>query len=43
MDHVVHGTPFVTQGADSVANMSAIDSAYEAAGLPIRGLSGLLG
>ncbi len=36
-DHVVLGTPFPTAGADSVANMAAIDAIYQAAGLPIRG------
>ncbi len=35
-DHVAHGTPFVTSGADSVANMAAIDAVYRAAGLPPR-------
>jgi len=36
-DHVAHGTPFPTRGADSIANMAAIDSIYTAAGLPVRG------
>jgi predicted dehydrogenase len=36
-DHVVHGAPFPTRGADSVANMAAIDAVYLAAGLPLRG------
>ena len=35
-DHVAHGTPFVTSGADAVANMAAIDAIYRAAGLPPR-------
>ncbi len=38
VDHLVHGAPFPTSGADSVANMAAIDAVYEAAGLPRRGL-----
>lgn len=38
-DHVVHGTPFPTQGADSINNMAAIDAIYTAAGLPIRGVA----
>ena len=38
VDHLVHGTPFPTSGADSVANMAAIDAVYTAAGLPLRGL-----
>jgi predicted dehydrogenase len=37
VDHVIHGTPYPTQGADSVANMAVIDAVYEAAGLPPRG------
>ena len=37
VDHLVHGAPFPTAGADSIANMAAIDSVYEAAGLPVRG------
>jgi len=36
-DHVTHGTPFPTKGADSIANMAAIDAMYSAAGLPLRG------
>ncbi|MEL6981437.1 MAG: Gfo/Idh/MocA family oxidoreductase, partial [Actinomycetota bacterium] len=38
VDHLVHGAPFPTSGADSIANMAAIDAVYQAAGLPIRGL-----
>ncbi len=38
VDHLVHGVPFPTSGADSIANMAAIDAVYQAAGLPIRGL-----
>ncbi|MEM7322182.1 MAG: gfo/Idh/MocA family oxidoreductase, partial [Actinomycetota bacterium] len=38
VDHLVHGAPFPTGGADSVANMAAIDAVYTAAGLPVRGL-----
>ena len=37
VDHLVHGAPFPTRGADSVANMAAIDAVYTAAGLPVRG------
>lgn len=37
VDHVRVGTPFPTQGADSIANMTAIDEIYQAAGLPLRG------
>jgi predicted dehydrogenase len=37
IDHLIHGTPFPTQGADSIANMAAIDAVYQAAGLPLRG------
>ncbi len=37
VDHVVHGARFPTQGADSIANMAAIDAVYIAAGLPLRG------
>ncbi|MCP3987605.1 MAG: Gfo/Idh/MocA family oxidoreductase [Actinomycetia bacterium] len=37
VDHVVHDAPFPTQGADSIANMAAIDAVYTAAGLPLRG------
>ncbi len=36
-DHVCHGTPFSTQGDDSIQNMAAIDAIYVAAGLPLRG------
>ncbi len=36
-DHVLTGAPFVTQGADAVNNMAAIDRIYQAAGLPLRG------
>ena len=36
-DHVTHGTAFPTKGADSIANMAAIDAIYSAAGLPVRG------
>lgn len=36
-DHVIHGSPYPTQGADSVANMAVIDACYAAAGLPRRG------
>lgn len=39
VDHLVHGAPFPTSGADSIANMAAIDAVYTAAGLPLRGLS----
>ena len=39
-DHVTHGTPFPTQGQDSIDNMAAIDAVYTAAGLPLRGASG---
>ncbi len=38
VEHVIHGTGFVTSGADSVNNMRAIDAIYEAAGLPLRGM-----
>lgn len=38
VDHVQLGTPFPTQGDESIANMAAIDQMYTAAGLPIRGL-----
>jgi len=38
VDHVRIGTPFPTSGADSIANMTGIDSVYTAAGLPLRGL-----
>lgn len=37
-DHVIHGTPYSTQGDDSINNMAAIDSMYEAAGLSKRGV-----
>ena len=37
VDHVQLGTPFFTSGAESVANMAAIDAMYQAAGLPLRG------
>jgi predicted dehydrogenase len=37
VDHVQVGTPFPTQGAESIANMTAIDAIYRAAGLPLRG------
>lgn len=37
VDHVQLGTPFFTQGAESIANMAAIDAMYEASGLPLRG------
>lgn len=37
-DHVTHGTPFPTQGDDSIDNMAAIDAMYIAAGLPKRGI-----
>lgn len=37
VDHVQVGTPFPTQGDDSIANMVAIDAMYTAAGLPLRG------
>ncbi len=37
IDHVVVGTEYVTAGADAVANMTAIDAIYTAAGLPRRG------
>ncbi|MCP5027274.1 MAG: Gfo/Idh/MocA family oxidoreductase [Actinomycetia bacterium] len=37
VDHLRHGTPFPTQGADSIGNMTAIDAMYRAAGLPVRG------
>ncbi len=36
-DHVRHGTPFPTKGADSIANMHTIDEIYRRAGLPLRG------
>ncbi len=36
-DHVTHGTPFPTSGADAVGNMAAIDAIYCAAGLGPRG------
>lgn len=39
VDHLVHGAPFPTAGADSIANMAAIDAVYTAAGLPLRGLA----
>lgn len=38
VDHLVHGAPFPTAAADSIANMAAIDAVYQAAGLPIRGI-----
>lgn len=38
-DHVTHGTPFPTQGDDSIDNMAAIDAVYIAAGLPKRGMT----
>lgn len=38
VDHVQLGTPFPTQGVESIANMAAIDAMYTAAGLPLRGL-----
>ncbi|MGI9608268.1 MAG: Gfo/Idh/MocA family protein [Acidimicrobiales bacterium] len=37
VDHVEHGTPYLTKGQDSIANMTAIDSIYVAAGLSPRG------
>ena len=37
VDHVQLGTPFYTSGRDSIANMTAIDAMYRAAGLPLRG------
>lgn len=37
-DHVVHGAPYPTAGADSIANMAAIDAIYDASGLGRRGL-----
>ncbi|MEM7340677.1 MAG: Gfo/Idh/MocA family oxidoreductase [Actinomycetota bacterium] len=37
VDHLCLGAPFPTRGADSVANMAAIDAVYAAAGLPVRG------
>jgi len=37
LNHLVHGAPFPTMGADSVNNMAAIDAVYSAAGLPVRG------
>lgn len=37
VDHLVHGAEFPTRGADSIANMAAIDAVYLAAGLPRRG------
>jgi len=37
IDHLVHGVPFPTRGQDSINNMVAIDAAYTAAGLPLRG------
>jgi predicted dehydrogenase len=36
-DHVVHGTPYLTQGDDSLANMATIDAIYQAAGMALRG------
>lgn len=36
-DAVLTGSPVITGGADSIATMAAIDAAYTAAGLPIRG------
>ncbi|MBK5268880.1 MAG: Gfo/Idh/MocA family oxidoreductase [Acidimicrobiia bacterium] len=38
VDHIQHGGPYPTQGADSIANMATIDAMYDAAGLPHRGL-----
>lgn len=35
-DHVTHGMPYPTRGADSINNMDAIDRIYAAAGLPLR-------
>jgi predicted dehydrogenase len=35
---VLHGEPVVTSPEDAVANMTVIDSVYQAAGLPVRGL-----
>jgi len=37
VDHLVHGAPFPTAAADSIANMAAIDAVYQTAGLPVRG------
>lgn len=37
VDHVAVGTPFFTKGHESIANMTAIDAMYQAAGLPLRG------
>ena len=37
VDHVQLGTLFPTSGADSIANMAAIDAMYTAAGLQLRG------
>ncbi len=38
VEHVNHGGPYPTRGADSIANMAIIDAMYDAAGLPRRGL-----
>ena len=38
VDHVRLGSPFPTMGRDSINNMRVIDAAYEAAGLPKRGI-----
>ena len=37
VDHLVHGSPYPTQGSDSIGNMAAIDAVYRAGGLGIRG------
>ena len=37
IDHLVLGAEFATSGQDSINNMTAIDAAYVAAGLPRRG------
>lgn len=37
VDHVVHGSPFITMGDDSINNMVAMDAIYTAAGLSLRG------
>lgn len=41
VDHLVLGTTFVTSGRDSIANMAVIDATYRAAGLAVRGASGI--
>ena len=37
LDHLHHGAPYPTAGADSIANIAVIDAAYVAAGMRRRG------